>query len=64
MGEVIYVDFRNEWTGDYLDEILHHKDYGDDIDDAFHIEIVDDISGDIYLYFEEDMIAHAIDSGR
>lgn len=54
MGEVIYIDFRNEWTAEDIADMLYHMDQGEDEDPV--IEILDEESGDTYLYFEEDMV--------
>ncbi len=50
MGKVIYVDFRRKWHN-CDDDVV-------DIDltaELLHIEILDEESGDSYLYFEDDM---------
>lgn len=63
MGEVIYIDFRNEWDADYIEELFHEMDCVEDVDeDPFAIEILDESSGDTYLYFEEDMVSDIMET--
>lgn len=44
MGDVVFVDFSKTYT---------------DLTDEFCIEIVDDESGDSYLYYDNDMIGES-----
>jgi len=53
MGEVIYVDFRNEWDADDLENFLFEELEMDE--EPLCIEIVDEITGDVFFYYEEDM---------
>ena len=54
MGKVIYVDFRREWQHDcYADDDVDTIDL---TSEPLQLEILDEVSGDLYLYFEEDMI--------
>jgi hypothetical protein len=55
VGEVVHIDFRNEMIfNDFIfDESKH---------DEVVVEITDVESGDIYFYYEEDMILAATET--